>query len=124
MGLALIALFFIAALLFVFSYYKSRQASKVEQREIDTIYMSLMEEVNKLQAQIRNMEIENEILIQRAGIEKEELIVLRDSLDLYKRGYTLEGIAGKMELDLQTVEQMISPYMTGKSEGRKGTNES
>lgn len=122
MGWALSALFIVAALLFVFSYYKSKQAAKAEQREIDTVYMSMMEEVNKLQGQIRSLELESEINAQRSGMTKEELHLLREILDLYKRNYTLEGIAAKFDLEQHEVEQLIAPYVT-KNEGRKVANE-
>ncbi|WP_449622449.1 hypothetical protein [Robertmurraya sp. Marseille-Q9965] len=122
MGWALSALFIVAALLFVFSYYKSKQAAKAEQREIDTVYMSMMEEVNKLQGQVRSLELESEINAQRAGMTKEELHLLREILDLYKRNYTLEGIASKFDLQQHEVEQLIAPYVT-KNEGRKVANE-
>lgn len=121
---ALAVLFMIAAVLLIYSYYKSRQAVKVEQREIDTMYMSLMEEINKLQNQVRSLELESEITAGVAGIHKEDLQVLRDSLDLYRRGYTLEGISGKMQIELQEVEQILAPYLSTKSEGRKAANES
>lgn len=124
MQFAVLSLFLVAALLLIFSYIKNRQFSKQEQREIDTIYMSMMDEVTKLQSQIRNLEIESEITAQKAGISREELVLLRDSLDLYKRGYTIEGIAGKMKLEVVEVEQLLTPYMTTKNEGRTIENES
>jgi Holliday junction resolvasome RuvABC ATP-dependent DNA helicase subunit len=120
---ALSALFIVAALLFLYSYYSSKRAQKAEQREIDTVYISMMEEVNKLQSKIRNLELESEINAQRAGMTKEDLHLLREILDLYKRNYTLEGIATKFQLEKQEVEQLIAPYMT-KNEGRKVANES
>lgn len=121
---ALLALFLVAALLLIFSYIKNIQSSKQEQREIDSIYMSMMEEVTKLQNQIRHLEIEGEIFSEKVGMGKEELLLLRDSLDLYKRGYTIEGIAGKMKVDAEEVEQLLAPYMNVKNEGRKIENES
>ncbi|MDQ0154552.1 hypothetical protein [Robertmurraya andreesenii] len=120
---ALVALFTIAAVLLIFSYYKNKQAQIVEQREIDTIYMTMMEEIGKLQNQVRSLELESEITAQMTGLAKEDLHLLRESLDLYKRGYTIEGIAGKMKLEQQEVEQLLEPYMSSKSEGRKVANE-
>jgi Holliday junction resolvasome RuvABC ATP-dependent DNA helicase subunit len=121
---ALTTLFVVAALLFIFSYFKNKQASKAEQREIDTIYMSMMEEVNKLQGQIRFLELENEIISQKTGISSEERMVLRELLDLYKRNYTIEGIAGKLKLDQSEVKSLLEPYIQTKNEGRKVANES
>lgn len=117
------ALFLISAGLFIYSYLQNKQALKIEQREIDTIYMTMTDEINKLQTQIRKLELENEVFTQVSGIVKEELHLVRDMLDLYKRGYTIEGISGKMNIEQQKVEELLTPYMSSKSEGRKVANE-
>jgi hypothetical protein len=121
---ALTTLFIISALLFVYSFYKNKHAAKEEQREIDSIYMSMMEEINKLQNQIRSLELESEISAQKAGLTKKDLTLLRELLDLYKRNYTMEGIASKLKLELKEVEEMLSPFKGSKNEGRKVANES
>lgn len=117
------ALFLISAGLFLYSYLQNKQALKIEQREIDTIYMTMTDEINKLQTQMRKLELENEVFTQASGMVKEELHLVRDMLDLYKRGYTIEGIAGKMNIDQQKVEELLTPYMSAKNEGRKVANE-
>lgn len=120
---ALTTLFVVAALLFLFSYFKNKQASNAEQREIDSIYMSMMEEINKLQNQIRSLELESEILSQKAGISSEDRDLLRELLDLFKRNYTIEGIAAKLKLEPTEVETLLAPYKQLKNEGRKVANE-
>lgn len=120
---ALTTLFVVAALLFLFSYFKNKQASNAEQREIDSIYMSMMEEINKLQNQIRSLELESEILSQKVGISSEDRDLLRELLDLFKRNYTIEGIAAKLKLEPTEVETLLAPYKQLKNEGRKVANE-
>ncbi|GIN64396.1 hypothetical protein J27TS8_43890 [Robertmurraya siralis] len=119
---ALTGLFVAAALLFMFSMYKNKQASKNEQREIDTVYMSMMEEINKLQNQIRDLALENEVFSQKVGLSEEERQLQRELLDLYKRNYTIEGIATKLQLEQVQVEELLAPYMSSKSEGRRGAH--
>lgn len=120
-------LFLIAVILLIVSVVKTRQASKVEQREIDTVYVSLMEEINKLQEKIRTIELDGEITAQEArvlGMNTKDRLLLREILDLYKRGYTLEGIAEKTKVTERKVETLLTPYMAPKLERGNVTNES
>lgn len=123
MEIVLVVLFVVAALLLLVSFYKNKQAVKVEQREIDTVYMSMMEEITKLQNQIRSLELDAEITAQAVGISRDNQLLLRELLDLYKRGYTVEGIASKLNLDQEEVAELLAPYKTSKNEGRKVANE-
>ncbi|WP_019156780.1 hypothetical protein [Robertmurraya massiliosenegalensis] len=124
MAWALTGLFIVAAILLIFSMYKNKQASMIKQREIDTVYMSMMEEVNKLQNQIRVLSLENEVISQKAGLSNEERELLRELLDLYKRNYTIEGMASKFKLEPSEVEELLAPFSSSKKEGRKVANES
>ena len=123
---ALIILFTIAALLLILSFIKTKQALKKEQREIDIVHFSVMEEINQLQNQIRNIELDGEITAQEAGIKKmssEERLLLRESLDLYKRGYSIEGIAAEKRMNENEIEHLLAPYLSSKDEGRYVANE-
>ncbi len=123
---ALAILFSTAVILLIVSFIKAKNSSKLEQREIDSVYVSLMEEVNKLQEQLRAVELDAEITAQEArvlGVNSKERVLLRELLDLYKRGYTLEGIADKTQLNEKEVEYLLAPYMTSKIERRKVANE-
>lgn len=115
---ALASLFSFSAILLAVAFYKIKQGQKVEQREIDTVYMGMMEEMNKLQERIRQLELEGEILAHQSSFSKEEMEVRRQMLDLYKRNYTLEGISAKMELEQEEVEKMLAPYTALKKERR------
>ncbi|MCH1625698.1 hypothetical protein [Fredinandcohnia quinoae] len=123
---ALVILFCGAICLLILSFYKSKQASKSDQRAIDLFSISVMEEINQLQSQLRNIEIDNEILAHETNVKTgntDEMLLLRDVLDLYKRGYSIEGIAAEKQQPESEIEKMLSPYMKSKIERRKIANE-
>ncbi|QCR33464.1 hypothetical protein [Lysinibacillus sp. SGAir0095] len=120
----LTGLFIVAVLLLIYSMYKNKQASKIEQREIDTVYMTIMEEVTKLQNEIRVLTLENEILSQKAGLSNDERELRRKLLDLYKRNFKVEIMAAKFKLETSEVEKLLAPYMPLNKEGRTVANES
>lgn len=120
----LIGLFIVAVLLLIFSMYKNKQASKIEQREIDTVYMTIMEEITKLQNEIRVLTMENDILSQKVGLSSEEKELQRKLLDLYMKNFKMEIIAARLKLETSEVENLLAPYMSLKKEGREVANES
>ncbi|RND01346.1 hypothetical protein [Lysinibacillus halotolerans] len=120
----LTGLFIVAILLFIYSMYKNKQATKIEQREIDTVYMTIMEEITKLQNEVQILNLENEILSQKAGLSNEERELQRKLLDLYKRNFKVEVMAAKLKLEPSEVEKLLAPYVSLKKEGRKVANES
>ncbi|MEK9198433.1 hypothetical protein ACH0B5_10555 [Ureibacillus sp. 179-F W5.1 NHS] len=120
----LTGLFIVAILLLIYSMYKNKQATKIEQREIDTVYMTIMEEITKLQNEVQILNLENEILSQKAGLSNEERELQRKLLDLYKRNFKVEVMAAKLKLEPSEVEKLLAPYVSLKKEGRKVANES
>jgi DNA-binding NarL/FixJ family response regulator len=115
MAWAFAILFGIAALLLIFSLLKIKQTSIKEQREMDALHVSLMNEIKQLQQQVRNMELDIEIIVQKTGIESltlEERTLIRDILDLYRRGYSYASIAAQKNLSEKEVEQLIAPYQS------------
>lgn len=123
---ALASLFGIAAVLLILSYFNIRKSAKTEQQEINSVYVSLMEENNKLQEQIRILELDAEITACEAkiiSIQSKERQILRELLDLYKRGYTIDGIAEKVQLNENEIKYLLAPYMGIKSEGSKVAND-
>ena len=104
--------------------YKNKQATKIEQREIDTVYMTIMEEITKLQNEIRVLTLENEILSQKVGLSNDERELQRKLLDLYNRNFKVEVMAAKLKLETSEVEKLLAPYTSLKQEGRKVANES
>ncbi|MFT4414259.1 hypothetical protein ACLM5H_10405 [Fredinandcohnia humi] len=122
---ALVILFGVAALLLILSYTLTRKAKKAEQRELELFSIGFMEEINKLQKQIRDVELDSEILAIQAGIDRtnlEEHILMREILDLYKRGYSLSSIASEKSMTEDEIEELLSPFIKQK-EGRKAANE-
>ncbi|MGG3466898.1 hypothetical protein ABES02_05070 [Neobacillus pocheonensis] len=121
----LAGLFVISALLLIFSILKSTRAAKVEHNQIDMIHISTMKEINSLQESIRNLELDNEVLIKEAGIHlsSEEKILKREVLDLYMRNYSLESIAEMKQVEINEIEKIVAPYQEMKDEGRKVVNE-
>lgn len=120
----LTGLIIVAVLLLIYSMYKNKQASKIEQREIDTVYMTIMEEMTKLQNEIRVLTLENEILSQKVGLSNDERELQRKLLDLYNRNFKVEVMAAKLKLETSEVEKLLAPYTSLKQEGRKVANES
>ncbi len=115
---ALAILFGAAILLLILSFFKTKETSKVEQ-QLEDISLSFMDEVHQLQQQIRNIEIDAEITAQEAGIlaaSSSKRILLRDVLDLHKRGYSFESIATKKLMTSNEIEQLLAPYMKSKEE--------
>lgn len=122
---ALVILFGVAAVLLILSYALTKKAKKVEQRELELYSISFMEEINKLQQQIRNLELDNEILKNQAGFDTtdmEQHELLRDVLDLYKRGYSVSSIANEKNISEIEVQGMLSPF-TKQKEGRIAAND-
>lgn len=117
---ALVILFGVAILLLILSFFKTKQSSKVDER-IEGISLNFMEEVHQLQEQIRNIELDAEITAQQAGVlaaSSEQRLLLREVLDLHKRGYSLDSIAAKKQLSQSEIERLLRPYM--KNKGGRG----
>ncbi|MEM5593058.1 hypothetical protein AAHH67_17025 [Niallia circulans] len=93
-------LFIAAAILLITSVIKAKQTSKSEQREIDVIHLSVMEEIAQLQKQIRHLELDIEILEKQTGVQlaSKDRMVLREVLDLHRRKYSVETIAAQKSL--------------------------
>lgn len=124
---AFIILLVTAALLLVLSFYQLKKSSKEEQRQLDTMYFSLNDEIVKLQQQVRELELDKEVMEHAANpqlISFEERVLLREMLDLYKRGYTMDGIAANKNIDRNKVEDMLTPYISIRDERGVAANES
>lgn len=112
MGWTLAILFSTAAVLLILSFIKANKAVKEQEQEHNTYYAATMKEIEKLQEQLRTIELDNEILIQESGMNKshEEVQLMREILDLQKRKYSLESIATRTNLSVNEVENMLAPY--------------
>ncbi|USK68901.1 hypothetical protein [Peribacillus asahii] len=117
MAWALAILFGVAVILFILSFIKT-DSPKVEDH-LEKISLTFGEEVNQLQEKIRTLEIDAEITAQEAGIlavSSEQRILLREVLDLHKRGYSVESIAMKTGQNTNQIERLIAPYVKTKQE--------
>lgn len=126
MGWAIAILFSAAVVLLILSYYKSGQnAAKIEQ-QIDQVTFSLMDEVHKLQQQIKNIEIDAEITAKEEGntsCSYEKRLVLREIISLHRRGYSYESIAEKTERSKVEIERMLALYIKPREERSKVAND-
>lgn len=119
-------LFGAAVLLLILSFYKTLQSSSKAEQQIDQLTFTFMNEVDQIQEQIRNIELDAEITAQEAGIlagTSSQRILMREVLDLHKRGYSYESIATKKQLTESEIEQMLAPYIKTKNERSKVSND-
>lgn len=110
-------LFGAAVLLLILSFYKTVQSSSKVEQQIDQLTYTFMNDVNQIQQQIRNIELDAEITAQEAGVlagSSSQRIMVREALDLHKRGYSFESIATKIQLTENEVEQLLAPYIKTK----------
>ncbi|MCJ7842202.1 hypothetical protein MUB24_15080 [Lederbergia sp. NSJ-179] len=113
-----------AVVLLILSFVKTRQTSTKMEREMDQLSLTFTDELYKVQQQIRLVEIDGFITAQEAGalpISSEQRVLLREVIDLYKRGYSIKNIAAKKGCSQQEMEQLLAPYMDVK-EGEKSNH--
>lgn len=127
MGWTLTILFSVAVVLLVLSFMKAKQAAKIEKSEIEQFSISIMEEMQELKDQMRHLQLDQEITAKEAGIKVEASVqraLLREAIDLHRRGYSLEGIATKTKKTESEIKLMLAPYMDPTGERRKAANDS
>ncbi|RBP00138.1 hypothetical protein DET59_12610 [Rossellomorea aquimaris] len=119
MGWAIAILFGTAVVLLIISFIKTTQSNSQLEQQIEHVSISVLNEVHDLEKQLRNLQLDAEITAQQSGAapaESEERFMLREMLDLHKRGYSIQSIASKKQLTPNEVERMLAPYMTRKTE--------
>ncbi|MGM0841242.1 MAG: hypothetical protein ACQEWE_10965 [Bacillota bacterium] len=119
MGWAIAILFGTAVVLLIISFIKTTQSNSQLEQQIEHVSISVLNEVHDLEKQLQNIQLDAEITAQQSGAapaESEERFMLREMLDLHKRGYSIESIASKKQLSPNEVERMLAPYMTRKTE--------
>src|SRR5687767_9579897 len=117
----LIALIGISALLLIVSIAMNRKVEKQKQKEIDLVHVAVMKDIKDVHEQIRNIELDIEIVTKEAGIllSPEEINLKREVLDLYKRKYSIQSIAEKKQVSETEVNQLLAPYLTLRDERSK-----
>ncbi|WP_456272605.1 hypothetical protein [Bacillus sp. AK031] len=119
MGWVIAILFGSAVVLLILSFIKTTQSKSYLEQQIAQVSISVRNEVHDVQKQIRNIELDAEITARQTGAmeaDSKERILLREMLDLHKRGYSFESIAAKTELTQHEAERMLDPYLTKKAE--------
>ncbi|KMK75355.1 hypothetical protein AB990_16565 [Alkalihalobacillus pseudalcaliphilus] len=99
--------------------------SSQEEERMEDLKISFLQEVQDVQKEIRSLELDLEIVAKDAGIQlgnDRERKLKRELLDLYKRGYSLEGIAKEKRLPVDEVEKKLNPYIRQVHEGGKVVN--
>jgi hypothetical protein len=117
----LIALIGISALLLIVSIAMNRKAEKQKHKEIDLVHVAFMKDIKDVHEQIRNIELDIEIVTKEAGIQlsPEEINLKREVLDLYKRKYSIQTIAEKKQVSETEVNELLAPYLTLRDERSK-----
>ncbi|MEL3971760.1 hypothetical protein AAEO50_05640 [Rossellomorea oryzaecorticis] len=119
MGWVIAILFGTAVVLLILSFIKTTQSKSQLEQQMEHVSISVLNEVHELEKQIRNMQLDAEITAQQSGAmeaSSEERLMLRDMLDMHKRGYSIESIASKKQLPSTEVAHMLAPYMSRKAE--------
>ncbi|WP_308128803.1 hypothetical protein [Bacillus sp. sid0103] len=121
----LILLIAISAVLLIVSIMSNRKVEKQKQTEIDMVHVSVMKDINNVQEQIRNLELDIEVVTKEAGVQltPEEIIFKREVLDLYKRKYSIETIAQKKQVSENEINRLLAPYLAAKDERSKLAHE-
>ncbi|WP_026673263.1 hypothetical protein [Alkalihalobacterium bogoriense] len=118
-------LFVSAIVLLAVSYVKMKQSKTEEQHHIEQVSISMTEELLKVQEQLRKIELDAEITAQEAEVSTgEQRQLIRDVLDLHRRGYSFESIANEKQRSVPEIELMLAPYVQHKNERRKVANDS
>ncbi|MFJ7974354.1 hypothetical protein JNUCC23_17745 [Peribacillus sp. JNUCC 23] len=116
-------LFGAAVVLLILSFIKSKQAEQEAEQKMEQFTISLLKELNQLQQKVQNVEIDTEIIAQKTGASKQRL-VLREVIDLHRRGYSLESIAEKSQLNENEIKRLLAPYIKSKDERSDVVDES
>ncbi|MCR2822942.1 hypothetical protein [Lederbergia panacisoli] len=111
-----------AVLLLILSFFKSMKSSSKLEKQIDLLSNSFMDDVYQLEQKMRNIELDAEITAHEAGVlpaTSKQRLLLRDMLDLHKRGYSFDSIAEKTQLTKNEVDRFLAPYLKAKDERSK-----
>ncbi|MFS0786322.1 hypothetical protein ABC345_08120 [Shouchella sp. 1P09AA] len=109
-----------AIVLLIVSFVKEDKGSKIED-QIEHLSISFMQELHQIKNQVRNMELDAEIAAKDATQQNRSNShqqLLREILDLHKRGYSTEGIAIETALEPHEVDRLLAPYLDSLSEER------
>ncbi|MCM3003524.1 hypothetical protein [Priestia koreensis] len=122
MGVLIAILFAVAIILLLLSFRRTRQSHSQMEQNLEQMTLSFGREVNDLQDRIREVELDSVITAHQSNawdLDSEDRIVLREMLDMNKRGYSYESISRKIKkFSPEQVEDLLSPYDKKKKEER------
>ena len=120
----LTGLFILSAILLIISLLQAKHAAKETKNQIDIVHISNLKEMQAIQESIRNLELDLEVIAKEAGIQlsKEELVFMREILDLYKRNYSFASIAENKQVPESEIKRLLAPYQKVKDERRTVAN--
>nr|WP_295970691.1 hypothetical protein [uncultured Bacillus sp.] len=112
MGWTIVILLLIAIALLALSFVKSKQNEKTIEQQIDQMTYTFKDEIYQLQQHLRNVEIDGEITALEAGVAStsSDRTLLRELLNLQRRGYSLDSIASKKQLSKEDIERLLAPF--------------
>ncbi|WP_018663179.1 hypothetical protein [Heyndrickxia acidiproducens] len=121
MGWTIAVLFAVSAVLFIISMAKARNQAISEQKEIEMLHLSLMDEINRVKEDIRNVKLDLEIAEKEAGVQlsAQDKLYRREILDLYKRDYSIDSIAAKKQASVSEIQELLAPFIAAKNERSK-----
>ncbi|TSB46834.1 hypothetical protein FN960_10220 [Alkalicoccobacillus porphyridii] len=111
----------LAIILTILSFFRKEKNSRYEQ-QIENMSISFMQEIYQLKKQIRTLELDAEIVAQHTPLatrSETQVQIMRDVLDLHKRGYSSEGIAAETGLTAMEVDHVLTPFLDRPDEGQK-----
>ncbi len=119
MGWTIVILLLIAIALLVMSFVRNNQNEQTIEQQIDQMTYTFKDEIYQLQQNLRNVEIDGEITAHVSGnpISNADRSLLRELLNLQRRGYSLETIASKKQLSIEEIERLIAPYVKKNERG-------
>ena len=119
MGWTIVILLLIAIALLVMSFVRNNQNEKTIEQQIDQMTYTFKDEIYQLQQQSAHVEIDGEITAHESGnpISNADRSLLRELLNLQRRGYSLETIASKKQLSIEEIERLIAPYVKKNERG-------
>lgn len=115
-------LFGAAVVLLILSFIKSKQSKQEAEQQMEQFTISFLKELNQLQEKVQNVELDTEIISQKTGLSKQRLL-LREVIDLHRRGYSLESIAEKNKMSENEIKRLLAPYINSKDERSEVVNE-
>ncbi len=119
MGWTIVILLLIAIALLVVSFVKNNQNEKSIEQQIDQMTYTFKDEIYQLQQNLRNVEIDGEITAHESkiAISSADRNLLRELLNLQRRGYSIETIASKKQLSIEEIERLIAPFVKKNERG-------